>query len=100
MKMTTHRTGFYAMEYDSDSVSEVLFPIAYFPAWRSKIDNQNSNYQVKNNGLLITLPSGNHVVTFYYEQTPIEKAADIISICGILILVLAIIYRKPYEKSS
>lgn len=100
IKMTTYRTGFYLMEYDSDSVSEVLFPIAYFPAWRSKIDSLESDYKINNNGLLISLPSGNHVVTFYYEQTPVEKAADVISICGILALVLAIIYKKPYEKSS
>lgn len=71
--------------------------IAYFPAWKMFADGRESSYVIKNDGLYIHLPKGQHVVTTKFVQTPIEKLGNILSLVGLLSIIIVII---PYGKKA
>lgn len=83
--------------------SEMVVPIAYFPAWQVFVDGKQG--YVSSNGfsswgkVTFYLPNkGEHVVNIKYIETPIEKVSDAISIAGLLVVILGIIYfRKKHD---
>ncbi len=81
----------------SDSNVAILIPIAYFPFWNIKVDGQKTGFSSVQKGILINLAAGNHTVTLSYDQTPIEKTADLVSIAGMLLLVTGIIHKKRHR---
>lgn len=86
-------TGKYSIHYVAGSVSKIIVPIAYFPAWRVSLDGNNYSYSVKNNGFLVTLPKGDHLLVFDFRQTNVELLADILSLSGVALLVIGIILK-------
>lgn len=75
--------------------------IADFPAWHIFIDGTEAVKQYSNTGINISLPEGSHNVTARFIQTPIEKTANIISLAGVIILFLGIIFGSSlYEKTK
>jgi len=87
-------TANYTIHYFSKSVSKIIVPIAYFPAWRVSLDGKNYLYGIKNNGLSVKLPEGNHLLVFSFRETNLEFLSDILSLSGIFILVIGIILKK------
>lgn len=72
--------------------------IAYFPAWRIFVDDKKSAINPTKMGINFYLPQGEHRIRIQFEETIIEKTANIISITSIILLILGIIYtRKTYE---
>jgi len=88
------RAGEYMINYIADSASKIIVPIAYFPAWRVKLDGKSYSYQPENNGLLVDLPNGSHLLDFYFKETGVELLSDILSLSGIFVLVIGIILKK------
>ncbi len=82
--------------------SLALLPIAYFPAWKVYIDEKEVSYTVLNRGLLVSVPQGKHTLTAEFEQTPIEVFANNVSLTGVLIMVIGIIYlqSRHYEHKK
>lgn len=73
----------------------VYFNIAYFPAWQVFIDNNSVKYQYANNEYSVIVPSGNHILSMKFVETPIEKVSNVISLVGIVCVALGIIgFRK------
>jgi len=87
-------TNKYEVNYHADSISKVIVPIAYFPAWKASLDGKRFAYNIGNNGLLVNLPKGNHLLVFTFKETNIEILSDILSLSGILLLVIGIILKK------
>ena len=71
--------------------------VAYFPAWKIYVDGNVTSYIVKEDGLYLNLPSGEYEVTTKFVQTPIEKAANTLSLVGLLGIIIVII---PYGKKA
>ena len=71
--------------------------IAYFPAWKMFIDNRESSYIIKGDGLYINLLKGRHILTTKFVQTPIEKISNLLSLIGLLGVIVVII---PYGKKT
>jgi len=88
------RTGEYNINYIADSTSEIIVPIAYFPTWWVNLDGESYSYSVKNNGLLVSLPKGNHLLEFSFKQTNVEVLANLLSLSGIFAIILGIILKK------
>lgn len=82
-----------------DKESNIIFPLAYFPAWKVKVNDSEVNLVENKKGILLTVPKGNSTIHFYYKSTPIELASNLITIAGIFSLILGIIYFiKRYGK--
>jgi hypothetical protein len=74
--------------------SDITIHIPFFPAWKFYLNGQIANYKVTNTGVLITIPKGRNIVEARFKQTNIELLANLITISGILILFVGIIYNK------
>ncbi len=98
----SERTGDIRARIQTKEKTNVLVKIAYFPSWEILINGVISSFQKSNQGLLLTLPPGEHVIRIHTKQTPIELLSTIISIIGIITLSTGIIYHrkaKHYAKS-
>lgn len=83
----------------SNTYTAVVIPIAYFPAWSAAVDNKRVSIAKDIRGSRIQIPQGEHLISFKFIQTPIEKTSNAISIAGLLSLFIGIIYfRKKHEK--
>lgn len=78
------------------TASRVIFHanIAYFPGWKATVDNSNVPITQVSNGMNITVPRGDHDVSFTYHQTPIELIASAVSVIGFFILLIGIIIPR------
>ncbi len=77
---------------ESSNTQLINIHIAPFPNWKVYIDGKNIPYTSTSKGMLISVPSGLHMLDASYTQTPIEIWSDILSICGIIILFAGIIF--------
>jgi uncharacterized membrane protein len=94
IKSQDKKTGRYVINYSAYSDSEILVPIAYFPAWKVRLDGRSYSYRAENNGLRVNLPKGNHSLEFNFRETGIELFSNALSLAGILLLVIGIIPKK------
>lgn len=66
---------------------------AYFPGWTAKVDGKLTtiNYEsTANRGImLIDVPQGTHQLELLFEDTPIRKASEAVSLAALMILVAA-----------
>lgn len=72
--------------------------IAPFPAWKAYVDDKEAKINRTDKGLELFLPEGKHIIKLIFEQTAIEKIANIISIIGVAMLILGIIRRSLLKK--
>jgi hypothetical protein len=75
----------------SNVPTRLLLNIAYFPAWQVFLDGKAVDYKIEDNGLLIQVPEGEHVVSARFIPTEIETTANLISLAGVIVLFLGII---------
>jgi uncharacterized membrane protein len=84
----------YTIHYIADSVSTIIVPIAYFPAWRVNLDGKEYSFAIKSNGLSVDLSKGNHILEISFKETNLEFLSDVLSLSGILGLVIGIILKR------
>lgn len=76
----------------------VIFPIAYFPSWKAYVNTVPAEITNKDGQILFNLKSGIHKINFKFVSTPVQKVSNLISVAGILVLTIGIIYsRKKHE---
>lgn len=93
-------TQSYKIFVNAKTSSYILIPIANFPSWRLSIDGKQTSFIAKNNGIVVLVPPGVHMVSLNFNQTPIEKFSDLVSLAGIAVLFIGIILsgKKHYGK--
>lgn len=70
----------------------------YYPEWKAKIDGKPKEVLLADYSFrAIELPSGNHIVEFYYDPK-IFQLGLLIGFLGIFTFVVVIIYLKTIEK--
>lgn len=74
--------------------ADYIFPLAYFPAWKAKIDGKPVELIENSRGSMINLPKGKHIIEIYFAQTPLEKLANFLSLSSVLLLFAGIIRLK------
>ncbi len=71
-----------------------VFPLAYFPGWHMYLDGKESQFVPTTRGLLVNIPIGYHTVVLQYHQTFIEVLANFLSVTGVIVLLLGIIFSE------
>lgn len=67
--------------------------IAYFPAWRAKINSSAISSFETNGRVALYLPAGEYVLNVFYQSTPIEKISNTISIFSLFLLVYVSLFQ-------
>lgn len=75
-------------------LSVVRINIAYFPFWEVFVDGRKVAFEVSNLGIIVSLPSGYHILVAKINQTGIERAANTLSTVGAGIVLIGIIYSR------
>lgn len=101
-KLRVDKTQYKEITLAIPSGQVVQINQAFFPGWIVRIDGKDTAYQQTPTGISVLVPAGNHVMTLEYHQTTFEVIGDLLSITGILILVIGIIYsqKRSYGKKS
>ncbi len=72
--------------------------VAEFPAWKVMLDNKQISLIKVKNGIDISFPQGEHLLQATFKQTPIEKSGNVISLIGVGVVLVGIIY--PTKRHS
>ena len=94
----TQKTQELTFNYKSLKDTSIIVPLAYFPAWNAYLDGKIINTLENKKGTLVDIKKGEHSLSFHFQQTPLEEAANALSLTGIVLLVAGIIrLRRKYE---
>ncbi len=92
------KTQHLRLGLDVNKGGDYIIPIAYFPAWKAKLDSKAIDLKENPRGMIINFPKGKHVLEVNFVQTPVEKFSNVLSIAGILALLAGIIrLRSKYD---
>lgn len=92
------KTDYIFAKVQAEENISIRANIAYFPAWKLYVDDDQVEYRKTNQGLDFNMEKGNHVIILKFEQTPIEQIGNLLSISGLLILITGIIYPIRNRK--
>jgi len=69
--------------------SKITFHAYYFPGWFAEVDGEKTAIEPgKPHGQIeIVVSEGEHIVEFYWAETPLRKTADLISLVSLLLLI-------------
>lgn len=92
----------FSFDVDVYTPSSVEVPLMYFPGWTVYVDGKIVDPQTHgNNGLIkVTFDPGQHQVYGKFANTPIRKAANLISLLSIGMLLVVIAFGGKYEKDG
>ncbi|MEM4271063.1 MAG: hypothetical protein QXO70_03140, partial [Candidatus Pacearchaeota archaeon] len=83
--------------------TELKLNLAYFPAWQFYIDGKKVTPKILNNGISLSIKTGRHELYAEFVQTPLEKFANTLSLSGLFILIIGIIFSNRiviYERKN
>ncbi len=89
--MTTYDKKPFTLEYEK----------YYFPGWQARVDGNLVPITPGNPYGQITLkvPTGNHKVAIFFEETPFKKLLDLTSLVSLLVLFILLWRSKISTKS-
>ncbi len=95
-KITIHEDKTQKIRAEVSTINNmpVLLNIAYFPAWEVKLNGKATNFNILNRGIIVNIPSGNHIIEAEFRQTIIEQIANIVSLTSVILSIIAIIYMR------
>lgn len=88
------KTGYIKFDVTLDKDMRVTFPVAYFPAWKAYIDDKEVIISESRKGMDLNIDKGSHEVVFDFKQTQIELISSIMSLSGLILLIIGIIYFR------
>jgi len=94
VKSFVKKTGYIKFNLSAEKDSKVTFPVAYFPAWQVYVDGEKVKSIESRKGIDLLITKGNHEVVFNFVQTQIELFSSIMSISGLMVLIIGIIYSR------
>ncbi|MBI2621373.1 MAG: hypothetical protein HYW63_01850 [Candidatus Levybacteria bacterium] len=83
---------------ESPEDTRITIHTPYFPAWKYYINGKKVDVVEEDNGVSLSMPKGSNIVTARFEETPVEKTGNLLSLSGVLGLLVGIIYAK--QKGS
>ncbi len=96
LEQKTNRIEF---SVNSKKEQSIIYPLAYFPAWKGYINERPVNILENKKGIEVKVPQGESQILLKYESTMVEKLANLLTLTGITSLIIGIIYsRKAYGK--
>lgn len=76
---------FISLVISAKSAAEIVFSIAYFPGWTVVVDSNTVQSVVRDGKIVLPVSEGRHVVTLYFQNTPIRNIANIISLLALVV---------------
>lgn len=92
--ITTYKTNRLFIKANARKNADLSINLAYFPGWHVFIDQKQVWFKYHNRGLTLTVPKGEHTIDIRFIQTPYERAGNILSIAGVIILIAGIIRNQ------
>lgn len=92
----------FSFDVDVYTPSSVEVPVMYFPGWVVYVDGRMVKPEVHgDNGLIkVTFTEGQHQVFGEFADTPIRKAANMVSLLSFGVFLVVIVFGGRYEKGS
>jgi hypothetical protein len=97
VRETSSSSTLHRFQFEGERESIMRLNIHYFPGWKIFIDGNETAVDYNNpQGLMHFLaPPGSHLIEVKYSNTPIRTAAEVISLAGgFLLLLAAYLFRK------
>lgn len=85
------KTNSIKLNLEVFKANSYILPLSYFPSWKAKIDGKEVSLQQNSRGTTVYLPMGKHVLELKFVETNTQRAANIISLGGILVIIAGII---------
>lgn len=96
-----NKTGVLQAKVQMRTLGDIRINKAYFPAWNLFVNTKQYPLKKIPQGMMFSLPSGEHMILLRFIQTPIEKFANLLSVAGSLALVAGIIINYlSYAKKT
>ncbi len=88
----------------ADEPTQFRLNTFYFPGWGAKLDGKETQVSDNNKYKLMTVsvPAGEHTLTFTFQDTLARKAANTISLLAVLLVLLLIVggYLRRSEEGT
>jgi uncharacterized membrane protein len=91
-------TDNFSAKLISDSDKNLLVRIPYFPAWQYSLNGEKINVEVSNSGVLVPISKGESYISAKFVQTPVEKFGNLVSLSGVVMIIVGIIYARKKKK--
>lgn len=99
IKKSMITTTRYQIDYISPKDSALHVNVAYFPGWMVLLDKNFYQFSIKNDGIDLMLPAGDHILEIRRSNTTIETIANTISLfCLVSIFGTMVGLRYSYDK--
>ncbi len=98
IKNLENKTNKISATINSRGENEVIVHIPYFPSWKYYLNGKSVESQQVDTGILINVSKGENILEGKFEETNIQKLANLLTVSGVLILVAGIIYAKRKQK--
>jgi len=82
------------------SEKEIRPGLAYFPAWHIYADNVQIHVRAAFGRIILPVIDGKHSYRIVYEETPIERLGDLLTMSGFAILFIGIIYSIVQNEKT
>ncbi len=94
------KTQLYTANIQASKPSLLRLQTAYFPGWIVSVDGKIIHHTNRDRGLAIPLEPGRHELIASFDQTTIEKLANLVSLTGLAGLILAIIILRGQTSAK
>ncbi len=92
------KTNRISAQITSRGDNEITVHIPYFPSWKYYINRESVDVLESETGVLVRIPEGESELIGKFEETNVQKIANLLTISGVLILFAGIIYAKRKQK--
>ncbi len=92
------KTNRISAQIKSNVENELTIHIPYFPSWKYYVNGESVEALESKTGVIVKVPKGESELVGKFEETMIQKLANLLTLSGVLILVAGIIYAKRNQK--
>lgn len=98
VKKYVDKTQYVEADITMTAATQYYFNIAAFPSWKIFVDGMKKEVLVRDGRVGVSLEQGTSRVVVRFEQTLVQKIGNALSVSGILLLGVGIIYKR--KKSN
>lgn len=92
------KTQKLSAEIETEKEGLINVHIPYFPAWKYYVNTKSVEATEVGEGVTIPVSAGENNLVAKFEQTPIERSANLLSLSGVVLIIAGIIYSKKRKK--
>ena len=91
----------YESEIVSDTDSHAIINFYHFPGWQLKVDGKIVSAEILKplGNMSVEIPPGTHTLSVEWKETPLRKAANMISIFSVIIIMMFFVFRGKRKLS-